>query len=59
MSAWNHRLAPVANAQSLKDPAWRKRVGFDSIMTREELEQERIMDLPATAIERPDGSLEF
>lgn len=45
MSAWNHRLAPAANAQSLKDPAWRKRVGFDSIMTREELELERPIQL--------------
>lgn len=30
MSAWDHRLAPPATRENLKDPAWRKRVGFDN-----------------------------
>lgn len=50
MSAFHHRLAPAATAQNLKDPAWRKLVGFDSVMTREELELERPITL---APERP------
>lgn len=29
--------APEATAESLKDPSWRKRVGFDSIMGPEDL----------------------
>lgn len=59
MSAYAHRLAPPATAEKLQSKSWRNRVGFDSIMTADELEQERIMDLPATCRELPDGSLVF
>jgi hypothetical protein len=41
MSAWRHRLAPAANQEARKDPKWRKRVGFDNIMTPEDLELEQ------------------
>lgn len=39
------RLAPKATAENLKDSAWRKRVGFDNIMTTAELELERPIQL--------------
>ena len=26
-----HEIAPPATAENLKDPAWRKRTGFDSL----------------------------
>lgn len=48
-----------ATPENLKNPGWRERVGFDNIMTEEDLEQERAISLPVTYRERPNGDPEF